>query len=256
MSYLSSLPSRTKGHGGVCQGGSGPTLDCSFHITCVCRVLLCGKERRRPLSLNWLFLLETNNTYVPLSSPALEQLRCAHIYIRLNLRSVYNFIHIWADDEWKTAFRTTSGYYQYQDMLYGLACASVFQCFINNVLRDFLGKYVIAYINDILTYSPKIEKHIQHIRAILQKLLKNHLYVKGEKCEFHVIRVSFLAMSLTRMESLWMLTRLSLSLSGQHPVLLRSYQVSWVLLLSPFYNGVSGQWQPQLLPFSRMGPRN
>lgn len=58
-------------------------------------------------------------------------------------------------DEWKTAFSNTSSHYQYRVMPYGLSCTpSVFQCFINNVLRDMLEKFMIAYINDILIYSP------------------------------------------------------------------------------------------------------
>lgn len=55
-----------------------------------------------------------------------------------------------------------------------------------------LGKYIIAYIEDILIYSPDQDSHQEHVRTVLSQLLKNHLYVKVEKCEFHVYQISFL----------------------------------------------------------------
>lgn len=57
-------------------------------------------------------------------------------------------------DKWKTVFSATSGHYEYCIIPYGLSCApSVFQCLTNDMLRDMLGKFVIAYIDDILIYS-------------------------------------------------------------------------------------------------------
>lgn len=96
-------------------------------------------------------------------------------------------------DEWKMAFSTTSGHYEYTVMVCGLSCApSVCQCFINDMLRDMLGKFVIAYIGNILIYSPSPESHVTHVKRVLSCLLENQLYVKGEKCKFHVPIVSFL----------------------------------------------------------------
>lgn len=70
-------------------------------------------------------------------------------------------------------------------MPYGISSTpSVFQCLINDVLRDMLGKFVITYIDDILVYSPSYATHVVHVRQFLQCLLQNQVYVKGEKCEF------------------------------------------------------------------------
>ncbi|XP_060758382.1 uncharacterized protein LOC132869044 [Neoarius graeffei] len=55
-----------------------------------------------------------------------------------------------------------------------------------------LGKFVTAYIDDILIYSPDEKSHLEHVRDVLQCLLANHLYVKAEKCEFHQRQISFL----------------------------------------------------------------
>ncbi|KAK3532389.1 hypothetical protein QTP86_016701 [Hemibagrus guttatus] len=87
---------------------------------------------------------------LPLVPAALEQLREAKIYTKLDLRSAYNLIRIKEGDEWKTAFLTTRGHYEYRVMPYGLANApAVFQSFINEIFRDILNKYVVAYIDDI-----------------------------------------------------------------------------------------------------------
>lgn len=71
---------------------------------------------------------------LPLVPSALEQLREARIYTKLDLRSAYNLIRIREGDEWKTAFITTRGHYEYQVMPYGLANSpAVFQSFINEI---------------------------------------------------------------------------------------------------------------------------
>ncbi|KAL0146463.1 hypothetical protein M9458_058231 [Cirrhinus mrigala] len=130
---------------------------------------------------------------LPLVPSALEQLREATIYTKLDLRSAYNLIRIKEGDEWKTAFLTTRGHYEYQVMPYGLANSpAIFQSFINEILKDFLNKFVIAYIDDILIYSKSEAEHINHVRTVLSRLLENQLYVKAEKCEFHVNQTSFL----------------------------------------------------------------
>lgn len=130
---------------------------------------------------------------LPLVPSALEQLREARIYTKLDLRSAYNLIRIKEGDEWKTAFLTTRGHYEYQVMPYGLANKpAVFQSFINEIFRDLLNQYVIAYIDDILIYSRSEAEHINHVKTVLTRLLKNHLYVKADKCEFHVKQTSFL----------------------------------------------------------------
>ncbi|KAI4898691.1 hypothetical protein NFI96_020791 [Prochilodus magdalenae] len=130
---------------------------------------------------------------LPLVPVALEQLRGATVFTKLDLRSAYNLVRVREGDEWKTAFLTTRGHYEYLVMPFGLRNApSVFQSFINDVLRDMLGLFVIAYIDDILIYSPDLPTHIQHVRRVLSRLLENQLYVKGEKCEFHLGSTSFL----------------------------------------------------------------
>jgi len=78
-------------------------------------------------------------------------------------------------------------------MPFGLTNApAVFQAMINDILREFLDKFVYVYFDDILIYSPDLSSHRQHVTQVLQRLLDNQLYVKAEKSEFHVQTVSFL----------------------------------------------------------------
>lgn len=75
----------------------------------------------------------------------------------------------------------------YVFILYGLSCTpSVFQNFINEILRDLLELRVIAYINDILIYSPDLKGYVEHFKEVLSRLKQHQLYVKGKKYEFHL----------------------------------------------------------------------
>ncbi|KAI2653818.1 Transposon Tf2-6 polyprotein [Labeo rohita] len=130
---------------------------------------------------------------LPLVPSALEQLRSARYFTKLDLRNAYNLIRIREGDEWKTAFSTTTGHYEYSVMPLGLVNSpSVFQAFVNDVFRDMLNRWVIVYIDDILIFSDTLESHIQHVRAVLQRLIDHQLYAKFEKCEFHRTVTSFL----------------------------------------------------------------
>ncbi|KAK1793406.1 hypothetical protein P4O66_011786, partial [Electrophorus voltai] len=71
---------------------------------------------------------------------------------------------------------------------------SIFQAYINEVLWEYLGRSVVAYIDDILIYSSSWDQHVHDIWAVPCTLLQNHLYCKLEKCEFHCKEVSFLGM--------------------------------------------------------------
>ncbi len=122
---------------------------------------------------------------LPLVPAALEQLRGARIFSKLDLRRAYNLIRIHRGDEWKTAFVTPSGHYEYRVMPYGLSNSpSIFQGYMNEVFREFLQQFVIVYIDDILIYSRNLAEHHLHVKQVLEKLCHHHLYLKLEKCEF------------------------------------------------------------------------
>lgn len=77
-------------------------------------------------------------------------------------------------------------------------CAGSFPMLHQWRVWDFLGKFVIAYINNILIYSENIEKHRNQVCKVLFKLKQNQLFVKGEKCEIHTNMVMFLGYIISR----------------------------------------------------------
>ncbi|XP_064197194.1 uncharacterized protein LOC135257909 [Anguilla rostrata] len=78
-------------------------------------------------------------------------------------------------------------------MPFGLMNApAVFQALVNDVLRVLLNRSVVVYLDDILIFSQNPQDHVSHVRKVLQQLLENKLFVKVEKCEFHVSSVRFL----------------------------------------------------------------
>ncbi|KAL0147890.1 hypothetical protein M9458_056811 [Cirrhinus mrigala] len=129
------------------------------------------------------------STYpLPLIPASLEALREARVFTKLDLRSAYNLIRFRKGDEWKTAFVTPTGHYEYQVMPYGLSNSpSIFQNFLNKIFRDMLNQFIIIYTDDILIYSPNLEEHCHHVTQVLERLHQHHLFLKGEKCEFQLL---------------------------------------------------------------------
>jgi hypothetical protein len=83
-------------------------------------------------------------------------------------------------------------------MPFGLTNAPAsMQSLVNDVLREFLDQFCVAYLNDILIYSETKEQHIGHVKQVLHALQQRHLLVKLEKCEFHKQSVAFLRYILT-----------------------------------------------------------
>lgn len=135
---------------------------------------------------------------LPLIPSALEQLREARIFTKLDLRSAYNLVRIREGDEWKTAFITPAGHYEYLVMPYGLVNGpSVFQNFMDEELGEFLGRFVLVYIDDILIFSKDPVEHQHHVSLVLQKLREFILFLKAEKCTFHQSSVEFLGYQLS-----------------------------------------------------------
>uniref|UniRef100_A0A3P9M887 Gypsy retrotransposon integrase-like protein 1 n=1 Tax=Oryzias latipes TaxID=8090 RepID=A0A3P9M887_ORYLA len=134
-----------------------------------------------------------NKYSLPLIDSALHSVQEARVFSKLDLRNAYYLVRMREGDEWKTAFNTPLGHFEYLVMPFGLTNApATFQNLVNDVLRDFLNRFVFVYLDDILIYSRDLDEHTHHVREVLSRLLENRLYVKAEKCEFHVPTISFL----------------------------------------------------------------
>ncbi|KAG8503513.1 hypothetical protein CXB51_001473 [Gossypium anomalum] len=93
----------------------------------------------------------------------------------------------------KTVFKTQFGHYEFLVMPFGLTNApAAFMDLMNRVFQPFLDRFLVIFIDDILVYSETEEKHIKHLRIVLQVLREKELYAKFSKCEFWLREVTFL----------------------------------------------------------------
>nr|GFC49240.1 putative reverse transcriptase domain-containing protein [Tanacetum cinerariifolium] len=114
-------------------------------------------------------------------------------FSKINLRSGYHQLQVKEQDISKTAFRTRYGNYEFLVMPFGLTNApAVFIDLMNRVFHEFLDKFVIVFIDDILVFSKSKEEHEDHLRTVLQTLRHKKLYAKFSKCEFWLSSVAFL----------------------------------------------------------------
>jgi hypothetical protein len=89
------------------------------------------------------------------------------------------------EDEYKTAFKTHQGHYQFKVMPFGLTNAPVtFQCLMNSILQPLLRKSVLVFLDDILVYSKDLASHINHLKEVFTLLRANQFYLKLSKCTF------------------------------------------------------------------------
>nr|AAQ56367.1 putative reverse transcriptase [Oryza sativa Japonica Group] len=103
-----------------------------------------------------------------------------------------------AKDIPKTAFTTRYGLYECTVMSFGLTNApAFFMNLMNKVFMEFLDKFVLVFIDDILIYSKSEEEHEHHLRLVLEKLQEHQLYAKFSKCDFWLSEVKFLGHVIT-----------------------------------------------------------
>jgi hypothetical protein len=126
-----------------------------------------------------------NKYPLPRIEDLFDQLKGAKVFSKINLRLEYHQLRIRPSDIAKTAFTTRYGLYEYTVMSFELTNAiAYFMYLMNKVFMEYLDKFVVVFIDDILVYSRNEEEHEEHLRLVLQKLRENQLYAKLSKCEF------------------------------------------------------------------------
>ncbi|GJV62703.1 putative nucleotidyltransferase, ribonuclease H [Tanacetum coccineum] len=134
-----------------------------------------------------------NRYPLPRIDDLFDQLQGAKYFSKIDLRSGYHQLRVREQDISKTAFRTRYGHYEFLVMPFGLTNApAVFMDLMNRIFHEYLDKFVIVFIDDILVYSKSEEEHEQHLRIVLEILRQKKLYAKFSKCEFWLQQVAFL----------------------------------------------------------------
>ena len=139
--------------------------------------------------------LTIKNQYpLPLIGELLDRLGRAKQFTQLDLTNAYHRMRIREGDEWKTAFRTRYGHFEYQVMPFGLSNApATFQGYVNKILVEKLNIFVVVYLDDILIYTkdPR-QPHIEAVRWVLDQLWKHFFFANLKKYGFHQDEIRFL----------------------------------------------------------------
>ena len=122
-----------------------------------------------------------------------DQLKGASVFSKIDLMSGYHQLKIQNEDVSKTAIRTRYDHYEFLVMPFGLTNApSVFMDLMNRVFHEYLDRFVVVFIDDILIYSANHQDHEEHLKVVMEILRENKLFAKLKKCEFWIQEVSFL----------------------------------------------------------------
>jgi hypothetical protein len=131
------------------------------------------KDGSRRLCIDYRSLNEVTikNKYpLPRIEDLFDQMRGAKLFSKIDLRSGYHQLKIRVEDIPKTAFTSRYGLYEFTVMSIGLTNApTYFMYLMNNVFMEYLDKFVLVFIDDILVFSRSEEEHEEHLRLVLQK---------------------------------------------------------------------------------------
>ena len=117
----------------------------------------------------------------------------AKYFSKIDLKISYHQIHMREGDEWKTTFKTNEGLYEWLVMPFGLTNApSTFMRLMNEVLREFIIKKFIVYLDDILIYNKTVAEHLKHLSTVMQRLQQEKLLINMKNSSFMKIELIYL----------------------------------------------------------------
>jgi len=126
-----------------------------------------------------------NGYPLPLMQELQDRIQGAQFFTKIDMKNGYHLVRMKEGEEWKTAFRTRYGLYEFLVMPFGLTNApATFQNMINHIFRDMLDLGLLAYIDDLLIYAETVEEHDKIVKEVLQRLRANRLAISAEKCSW------------------------------------------------------------------------
>lgn len=130
---------------------------------------------------------------IPVFDQLMDELSGARWFSILDLFAGYHQVRLKEGEEYKTAFSTHSGHFEFRVMAFGLTGApNTFQHATNVTLSSLLRKCVIVFFDDILVFSPTYEQHLIDLRKVFQLLQAEHWHIKLSKCHFAQEKLSYL----------------------------------------------------------------
>lgn len=130
---------------------------------------------------------------VPIIDELLDELGGTTWFSKLDLRSGFHQILLKPGEEFKTAFQTHFGHFEFRVMSFGLTGApGTFQDAMNSTLAPFPRKFVLVFFDDILIFSKTYEEHLEHLQLVFQQLQVHEWKIKLSKCAFAQTSIAYL----------------------------------------------------------------
>jgi len=133
-----------------------------------------------------------------------DRIQGAQFFTKIDLKNGYHLVRMKEAEEWKTAFGTRYGLYEFLVMPSGLTnTPATFQDMMNHTFRDMIDLGLLAFIDDLLIYAKTEEEHDRIVKEVSQRLRANRLAISPEKCAWKQKEVEFLGYVIGREGIKW-----------------------------------------------------